>query len=200
MTLDRFQSLRRAVLAQIMTLTLLVLLVVRSSGQGDFHEYVEAFGLALMAAGVIGRMWCTLYIGGRKSAEIVAHGPYSISRNPLYVFSTIAIGGVGAQTGSILVAIGLMLGCAALFHIVIRREERHLTEIFGESYRAYLRSTPRFWPRFGRFADAPQLTISTGRLYRTLSDGLLFFLAIPAFELIEQLQRIAVLPVLFHLP
>ena len=200
MTLDRFQSLRRAVLGLIMTVSLLVLLVVRSSGQGDLHEYVEAAGLALMAVGVIGRMWCTLYIGGRKSAEIVAHGPYSISRNPLYLFSAITIAGVGAQTGSVVVAVCAMLGCAALFQIVIRREERHLTELFGDSYRAYLGSTPRFWPRFARFADAPQLTIDTGRLYRTLADGLFFFLAVPAFELIEQLQKIDVLPVLFTLP
>ena len=88
MALARFQNLRRIALAVILGLTLLVLLVVRSSAEGDFHEYVEAVGLCLIAMGVIGRMWCTLYIGGRKSSEIIAQGPYSVSRNPGSGFTT----------------------------------------------------------------------------------------------------------------
>ena len=53
---------------------------------------------------IVGRAWCSLYIGGRKKAEIVDRGPYSISRNPLYVFSFMGAFGVGAQTGSVTLA------------------------------------------------------------------------------------------------
>ncbi len=150
-------------------------------------------------AGILGRVWCTLYIGGRKNAEVVCEGPYSMVRNPLYVFSTVAAAGVGAQTGSILVALIFMAGCALAFSIVIRREERHLSGLFGEDYRAYLESVPRFLPDPRLFSDRPLLTAPSGRLYRTLGDGLMFLVAIPAFEMVEHLQGVADLPVLVRL-
>ena len=200
MALARFQNLRRAVLAVIISLTLLLLLVVRSSADGEFHEYVEAAGLALIAIGIVGRMWCTLYIGGRKSSEIISKGPYSISRNPLYVFSAIAAAGVGAQTGSLVIAVAVMVGCAGLFQVVIWREEQFLSMKFGQPYEAYTLAVPRFWPALSKFSDAPTLTVSTRLVYRTLADGLIFFAAAPVLELVEELQKSGVLPVLFRLP
>lgn len=64
------------------------------------QDAVETLGFACIAAGVLGRTWCSLYIGGRKTREVVDLGPYSISRNPLYVFTYVAMFGVGAQSGS----------------------------------------------------------------------------------------------------
>lgn len=44
---------------------------------------VEHLGLVAIMVCVLGRAWCSLYIGGRKTQEIVASGPYSLCRNPL---------------------------------------------------------------------------------------------------------------------
>lgn len=199
MALSRYQSLRRLALALLIGLAFVLLLVVRSSSGGEFHEYVEAVGMGLIVAGILGRMWCTLYIGGRKSAEVVSTGPYSITRNPLYVFSSVAAAGVGAQTGSVLLALVFLVGCALSFQIVIRREERFLAGEFGEPYRVYMAAVPRFWPRFRQFRDKAELTVRTRLIYRTLTDGLVFFVAVPAFEFVESLQNAGILPVLLRL-
>ena len=199
MALARYQSLRRLALALLIGLAFALLLVVRSSSGGEFHEYVEAVGLGLIVIGIVGRMWCTLYIGGRKSAEVVSMGPYSITRNPLYVFSSIAAAGVGAQTGSVLLGLIFMAVCALCFLVVIRREERFLKAEFGAPYLAYMAAVPRFWPRFSQFRDQAELTVRTRLVYRTLADGLVFFIAVPAFEFVEHLQLHHIVPVLLRM-
>lgn len=201
MTLAEFQSARRLALAAFVAASFVALLFVRSAWpDGELHEFVEAVGLGLIVVGIVGRMWCTLYIGGRKSAEIVTFGPYSVTRNPLYVFSTIAAGGVGAQTGSVLLAAVFILGCAGAFQIVIRREEAFLAREFGSAYDDYKARVPRFWPRFGGFSDKGELRVRTKLVYRTLVDGLVFFLAMPAFELVEHFQVLGIVPTLLRLP
>ena len=201
MTLAQFQSARKFALAVFIAIAFVALLFVQSAWpDGELHEFVEAIGLGLIVVGIVGRMWCTLYIGGRKSAEIVSSGPYSVTRNPLYVFSTIAAGGVGAQTGSIVLGLAFALCCAGAFGIVIRREEAFLAGEFGPAYDDYTRRVPRFWPRFGGFSDKGEVTIRTRLVYRTLVDGLVFFLAMPAFELVEYLQALGIIPILLHLP
>lgn len=197
--LGRFQRLRRLVLALLIAAAAIGLAFVGSPDTA-VHEFVEAFGIGLIGAAILGRLWCTLHIGGRKSAEIVTTGPYSITRNPLYVFSALAAVGAGAQTGSVVVALIFGMATIAAFHVVIAREERFLGETFGQPYRDYLLVVPRFWPKFLLYRDTETVIARPALMYRTLTDGLVFFLAIPGFELIEWAQGAGHLPVLLRLP
>lgn len=197
--LGQYQRRRRFAISAVVALLVMALLFVSAQSTGHFHEYVEAFGLSLIVAAIIGRMWCTLYIGGRKSAEIVQSGPYSVTRNPLYVFSSIGAIGVGAQTGSLIIALAFGLLCYFVFSIVIRTEEKFLKHNFGRSYEIYCAKVPRFFPKFSLFRDDKELIVRPDRLYRTFIDGLVFFVAYPFFEFVEYLQDIHVLPVLLRL-
>lgn len=197
--MSRYQRRRRIVLALLVG-ALCVLLVFGGSPHDELmHERIEAHGIALILIGIGGRLWSILYIGGRKSAELVATGPYSVMRNPLYFFSTIAAVGIGAQTGSVIVAVASAVLCAGAFRIVALREERHLLTVLGAPYRDYLARVPRFFPNPRLFRDQPEVTFTPRIFNHTLRDGLAFLISIPFFELIETGQEIGAIPVLFWL-
>lgn len=201
-SLGAYQARRRLVLAVLVLVLLALLLFGRSVFLPDtpVHESIEMFGVLLIFLGIAGRLWSTLYIGGRKSQEVVTGGPYSITRNPLYVFSSLAAAGVGAQMGSFVAMFGFGLICAAAFHVVILREERFLKEALGAPYEAYLKRAPRFWPRLSLYEEGDTGSFRPRLLLNTLLDGLVFLVAMPFFESIDAAQTSGVLPVLFRIP
>jgi len=161
---------------------------------------LKALGLALIVICIVGRAWCSLYIGGRKKAEIVDRGPYSISRNPLYVFSFMGAFGMGAQSGSVVIA-GLFLVVTYLvFRSTVKREETWLAGEFGEPYLVYTKRTPRFWPKFSAWQDEEMLEVRPTFFLTTLWDGAVMLLAVPLFALIAFGQAAGWLPVIIHLP
>jgi protein-S-isoprenylcysteine O-methyltransferase Ste14 len=200
--LGAVQRIRKAaVLAALVGLVGLALVTQSIGGiDGEWHERVELVGFLAMIVSIVGRAWCSLYIGGRKKAEIVDRGPYSISRNPLYVFSYIGAFGIGAQSGSITIGLGFVLAAMAVFLLTVRREEAFLERQFGAVYAAYKARTPRFWPRFSSWRDEEQLTIRPPLFVTTIRDGLVFLLAVPVFELIDAGQTAHWLRVVAYLP
>lgn len=169
-------------------------------GDGRFHEAMESFGLGAVVLSIVGRAWCSLYIGGRKKAEIVSTGPYSISRNPLYLFSYVGAFGVGAQTGSLTLALLFVAIALLVFHFTITREEAWLSNQFGAAYDDYCARTPRLGPDFSKWRDEPELSVRPQFFLTTLRDGLVFLLAVPIFESVEWAQVAGWLPVLVRLP
>jgi protein-S-isoprenylcysteine O-methyltransferase Ste14 len=198
--LMRYQGMRRFWLAAAIAVLGAILLFASSAWENGYtHNFIEAFGTAFIGVAIMGRLWCTLYIGGRKAGEIVSAGPYSVMRNPLYFFSSVGAIGVGAQSGSILIALVTGMFCAVAFTVVIRREERFLSGQFGAVFDDYMARVPRFFPNPRLFRDEPVLEVLPARMYSTFVDGLVFFVAVPAFEVIEYLQETGVVPVLLHL-
>jgi len=165
-----------------------------------WEESIEMLGLGLIGLAVLGRTWCTLYIGGRKKREIVDTGPYSLSRNPLYVFSVVGAFGIGMTSGS--VAMGLLLAAFifAVFDGVIRREEDWLAGQFGEAYAHYRARTPRWLSLKARWRDAERLEVRPRLVLTTFRDASLMLLALPAVEAVEALHSVLHLPVLLQLP
>jgi len=200
--LGGYQHMRRIVLAVLVVVLFCALLFGQSTFPPDtpVHESIEMFGVLLIFLGIIGRLWSTLYIGGRKSSEVVTGGPYSITRNPLYLFSTLAAAGVGAQIGSFSGIILFAVLCAGAFHIVILREEKYLKEALGAPYAAYLAKVPRFFPKLSLYEEGDTGSFRPRLLLTTLLDGLVFLIALPAFELIDGAQLTGMLPVWFTLP
>ena len=196
------QAARKAVLliAVLIGFGLVIVAESRWPGGHPVHETIEWVGIACIVFAIVGRTWCSLYIGGRKTRVLVAVGPYSVCRNPLYFFSIIGGAGVGAQLGSFTLA--AVAGAVAwlVFFLVVLKEEEALGNTFGETYRRYLERVPRFLPRWRLWRDVETLEIRPRVVLLTFVDACVFLVAIPVAEGFEFLHDIGALPVLFWLP
>ena len=195
------QRPRKIALGLLIASLLLAMLFVQTPFASEgLHQTLEASGQLLILVGIAGRAWCTMHIGGQKFTELVTAGPFSVSRNPLYVFSLIATFGAGLQTGSLLFAILTTFGVWIVIHATVRKEEAALGARFGEAYAAYCARTPRYGPRLSSWRGQDSVVVTMPLFYRTLADGLLFYLIVPVAELIDWLQSRGSLPVLLKLP
>lgn len=202
LALSAVQIRRKQVLAGLIALIVLAVLFIRSSWDqgGPAHEGIEDAGLVLIFVCVLGRAWSTLYIGGRKKESLVREGPYSISRNPLYLFSFIGVAGIGAGAGSVTLALFLLILTYIVFRWVVMHEEGFLMKAHGEAYARYVREVPRFLPDLRRWHDVDRIDVTPRLVVRTTLEASLFFLAYPAFETIEWLQQLGILATPISLP
>ena len=82
--------------------------------------------------------------GNRATTTIVRTGPYSFSRNPIYLaFSALQLG-IALWVGSLWLAVTLVPALALMSFWVIPREERYLAARFGSEYLAYKASVRRW--------------------------------------------------------
>jgi protein-S-isoprenylcysteine O-methyltransferase Ste14 len=196
------QTARKATLLAAVLLGVAFLLIggSRWTDGGDVHEAIEWAGLALIVLCILGRTWCSLYIGGRKNRELAQAGPYSVSRNPLYLFSIIGAIGVGAQVGSIALAATAGFIAWLVLLMTTMREEAALTVNFGDAYRDYMARVPRFLPRLSQWKDAHTIEVRPQIVMTTFVDALVFLAAIPVAEGLEYLHGAGWLPTLLVLP
>jgi len=202
MIIAEVQTVRKFVLGVAILIGVLLFALSsanRASGT-PAHEMIEWSGIVAIVVCILGRTWCSLYIGGRKIEHLVTVGPYSVTRNPLYCFSVLGAAGAGAQLGS--VTSGLVFGLLAwiVFYVVVLQEERVMAEHYGAEFAAYKAAVPRFLPNLRRWRDVATLTIMPSKVVMTFVDAMFFLLAVPMAEGFERLQSAGVLPVLFRLP
>lgn len=195
------QSRRIAAIGCIVVVAVGFLLVSHSLWGRDslMASLLKGGGQCLVMAAVLGRLWSTLYIGGRKNACLVTKGPYSLSRNPLYFFSTLGAVGAGLVFGSLIAALVLGGGTCLLLHRAARDEAAMLRGSFGLSYAVYAERVPLLWPRLSRYEDAAEPSFRPRALGRALRDGLLFLLLLPLAELVDYARSAGLLPQLIPL-
>jgi protein-S-isoprenylcysteine O-methyltransferase Ste14 len=194
------QRVRKYTIAAGCFIVAAMLFVTRPVYDSTYYGFwSEVVGILLILSGFGIRLWCTLYIGGKKNRNLMTDGPYSLCRNPLYLGSILAASGIGLQTE--MLTLGLLGGIVgwAIFRVVVSREEKFLLAKFGEPYRRYCASTPRFFPRFSGYHDAEQRYFQPSKLWDTFRDGLALLAVIPVTEAIEVAHRGEMLKVLFHL-
>jgi len=132
-------------------------------------------GFALVLAAVLGRLWCAVYIAGRKNAELCALGPYSLCRNPLYLFSSLGVAGIVLATHHAMLAAGAWVVFWAYHWGVICGEEARLDSLFGPSFADYCARVPRLWPRWRGYTDAATITVGLRPLRRSFTEVAWFF-------------------------
>lgn len=148
----------------------------------EAHEIIWPLGVSVVLLGVALRIWAQQHVRHRLAGykQLTTTGPYEFVRNPLYIGNTLlCIGAVIASELLWLVPI-TFLWCLGVYSIVIRYEESHLLEKYGEGYRRYLSTVPRWFPKMSSVRNRPTGWFSQ-YLYRTIlveiSSGL--FILIP---------------------
>lgn len=80
----------------------------------------------------------------RAATVLVTHGPYRFTRNPAYLGMTLLYSGITLLRGALWPFATLPAVLALVDRGVIAREERYLTERFGESYTDYCTNVRRW--------------------------------------------------------
>ena len=150
---------------------------------------LDFLAFILVLVGSFGRLWSSIYIEGKKTSFLVIEGPYSITRNPLYIFSFVMLIGYAVALKSIAVAVFFLFVYIFLYAPTILNEEKKLKEIHGDEFEKYFSNTPRFFPRIG-FPISSTSTLTTNRknVERVLVEvmGFIFFYAL--IKLIEAIK------------
>lgn len=161
----------------------------------------NVIGIFLLFVGILGRIYSTLYIGGMKNSgndgnSFVNDGIYSVCRNPLYFFSFIGLLGLLFLKGQIiLIIIGAIL-FLVIYRFTILNEEKFLSDKFGESYKAFLKTTPRFFPDFSKFKYQERLEIRPFFLHKEMKRAFVWLLGALIIYCVAYLQSLSILPVL----
>lgn len=150
------------------------------------QEFSELLGFGLLAVAALGRLWCLSYIAGFKNEILVTEGPYSVVRNPLYVFNFIGAVGFGLAVENPFLAALLALGFSLLYPGVIRQEEARMAHLFGDSYTRYREATPRWLPRWSSFHEPETWTINPQRFRAGLLNAMWFLWAFMLWEVFEE--------------
>lgn len=161
---------------------------------------MELCGYFFLLVGLIIRIWCTLYIGSRKSKELIAEGPYSICRHPLYIGSFSLAIGVGLCFENILILILVPAIIIPVHIITARMEEARLESRFGEQYRMYKQKVPMFRPRFSNYYSRDMIEVNVNSIRRIAMDTVCVLLLPEIEDLLELLHEHGVIPVLLHFP
>ncbi len=168
---------------------------------GAAHVLMMSAAWALFIAGGLMRFWATLYIGGRKSKKVIRQGPYARVRHPLYVGSFLLAISCALFLESMTILAGALLAAAAYGLWSIPMEERKLLRQFGEDYRLYSRSTPRFLPKLGHPAGADRyLEVDMHAMKREFSRALGWLILPPLMAMLGGLRWEAWWPALMNLP
>jgi protein-S-isoprenylcysteine O-methyltransferase Ste14 len=123
-----------------------------SPDAGAFARIVILIGALLVFLSAALRTWGAAYLRtevvhdtAQHSEALVADGPFRYTRNPLYLGNLPMAAGIGVLA-SASGFIFLLLANWIFVYRLIFREEESLRQTQGESYRAYLKAVPRFWP------------------------------------------------------
>jgi protein-S-isoprenylcysteine O-methyltransferase Ste14 len=119
------------------------------SGTGWLGLIPFAFGFALFA-------WCVIIFASRGRGTLapwdaprrfVAVGPYRRVRNPMYLGVGSVVLGEAILFGSLALAAYLAVLALAWHAFILLWEEPSLERTFGDEYRTYRASVPRWLPR-----------------------------------------------------
>jgi protein-S-isoprenylcysteine O-methyltransferase Ste14 len=186
---------------QIFGVLLGIIILLSNSGWDKRYPLLGTFlysiGIVLVGIALIGRLWCSLYIAGYKTKELITDGPYSMSRNPLYFFSFLGAIGVGFASESFLIPMIILVAFSLYYPQVIRNEEAKLEKTHGVIFDMYRANVPCFFPKLSNFSEPQEYIVKPVIFRKHMISALWFIWLIGILEIIEELHQLRIIPILF---
>jgi len=196
------RSTPRLRLTAVLLLGLLVVVATteRNAATGLPGLLLQLGGLVCITCAALGRIWSSVFIAGRKDAQLVRGGPYAVLRHPLYLLSLLAMLGAGLTTRSVIVTVVLLALFTPIYLRAARDEDRFLRSAHGEAFAQYSRDVRGFLPRWSAYALPDALEVRPRVLWKAFLDAgtLLGYWAL--LVVADSLQRAAITPTWFELP
>ena len=80
----------------------------------------------------------------KPATQLAATGIYTYTRNPMYIGLALLMAGLGIALASTGILLMLIPAALVLHYGVVKREERYLERKFGEDYRRFKATVPRY--------------------------------------------------------
>jgi len=109
--------------------------------------FLMALAILLLVISVSVMVWSVQEVGGHSINSpdaLITSGPFSISRNPMYVSWFLVVIAAFGFTGSLWFVLCLAVALLLTHYAAILPEERRLEEQFGDSYVKYCESVRRY--------------------------------------------------------
>jgi hypothetical protein len=161
---------------------------------------IQWLGFMMLVATTLGRIWCFLYISGYKDDRLVQFGPYSLVRNPLYVFSFIGTIGLGFASENLLALALMVILFIVLYPSVVDEEESKLKAVYGKEFEAYIKNIPRWIPDFKHFNESEEYAVKPRIFIKAMLESMWFLLFYMILQVIETLHHMGTLPVFLMIP
>lgn len=182
---------------------LLIFLIIFAQSKYEatsLYELFELTGYGFIVLATLGRIWAAVYIGGRKDEELCVDGPYSISRNPLYIFSFLGALGIILSSQK-LILLTVIVPFFIYYYFVIKGEEQRLYEFFGDEYENYCKRVNRVLPSFKNYISKDTFEIFPKVLFRSMVHASIFMWIFIILEFLEYFKNnTELIPTLISLP
>jgi len=119
--------------------------------------YTILTGLVFVILGEALRIWAVSFAGSETrttgsvgGSKLVTQGPYSITRNPLYVGNVLIYTGVGIMSNSLFPYLQIFgfIYFVFQYYAIILSEEEYLRQTFTEKFDIYTKTVGRLFPTF----------------------------------------------------
>jgi hypothetical protein len=168
--------------------------------EGFAEFFVELAAWLLFVAGACFRWWATLFVGGRKSSELIVDGAYSVCRNPLYFGTFLMTLSVAVFLQSITLIVVICLVSAGYLYFTVTLEERKLAAIHGRAFAEYCERVPRFLPNLFLHKSPEEVTVRLQGI-RSEARRMAQWLWVPVLcYLVEHLRMLPAWPANLLLP
>lgn len=184
------ERLRKVVSTVIALIVLAIIFLSLPDIHDDLtHELLKVSGILLVVLAMLGRIWATVFIGGKKNRSLIQDGPYSLTRNPLYFFSFLGMIGVFFVAKHLLLCGIMIVVYLVYYQILMRQEEKKLRRMFPDEYEEWAKKTPLFFPKkpWAYNSNGERLA-DVDKICSSIKDALWFLFVMLLLLLVDQLR------------